>query len=170
MSRDSASGRPTEFNRYLLDGPAGPEKTGEALYDSKFYLSQNYDWNHYAEYWDLFTFNLFGDPALELHRDSTIVGIEHEPAETPGRFSLFQNYPNPFNAATSIGYRLSDVCHVSIDIYDLLGRRVASLVGREQTPGYHEVVWDASNQASGLYFYGIRAGGYFETKRMLLLK
>lgn len=57
-----------EFNRYLINGPEGPEKVGEALYDSKFYLSQTYNWDHYAEYWDLFTFNLYGDPALVRER------------------------------------------------------------------------------------------------------
>jgi hypothetical protein len=159
-----------EFNRYMIDGPGGPEKTGEALYDSKAYLSQNYDWNHYAEYWDLFTFNLYGDPALELQGDSVIVGIEDSPAGSPGTFLLTQNFPNPFNATTSIEYRLPEKCHVAIDIYDLLGRWVVSLVGEERTAGYHRVVWDASDEASGLYFYRIRAGDYIETKRMLLLK
>ena len=53
-----------EFNRYLINGPSGPEKIGDALYDSEFYINQTYTWDHYAEYWDMFTYNLYGDPAL----------------------------------------------------------------------------------------------------------
>lgn len=52
------------FNRYLIDGPNGPEKVGDALYDSEFFHIQNYTWEHYSEYWDLFTYNLYGDPSL----------------------------------------------------------------------------------------------------------
>jgi len=53
-----------EFNHFLINGPAGPEKVGDALYDSKFYCNQNYSWNHYSEYWNTFCFNLYGDPSL----------------------------------------------------------------------------------------------------------
>jgi hypothetical protein len=159
-----------EFNRFLIGGPEGPERTGEALYDAKFYMDQNYDWNHYCEYWDLFTYNLYGDPSLNLRGDSVVVGIEDLPTGSPNSFLLSQNYPNPFNASTSIGYQLSEACRVSIDIYDLLGRRVTTLVGDEQAAGYHKVVWDAPDEASGLYIYRMRAGDHFETRRMLLLK
>jgi len=54
-----------EFNHYLIDGPGGPEKIGNALYDSKFFCNQNYSWDHYSEYWNMFTYNLYGDPALK---------------------------------------------------------------------------------------------------------
>ena len=53
-----------EFNRFLIDDPGGPERVGEALFDSKFFFNQNYTWNHYSEYWNLFCYNLFGDPSL----------------------------------------------------------------------------------------------------------
>jgi hypothetical protein len=53
-----------EFNRYLIDGPDGPEKVGDALYDSEFFYNQNYTWEHFSEYWDPFTYNLYGDPSL----------------------------------------------------------------------------------------------------------
>jgi len=53
-----------EFNRYLIDGPSGPEKVGNALYDSEFFCNQNYTWNHYSEYWNMFGYNLYGDPSL----------------------------------------------------------------------------------------------------------
>lgn len=53
-----------EFNRFMINGPSGPEKVGDALYDSKFFCNQNYGFDHYAEYWNMFTYNLYGDPAL----------------------------------------------------------------------------------------------------------
>jgi hypothetical protein len=53
-----------EFNRYLINGPTGPEKIGDALYDSEFYINQTYSWEHYSEYWNMFCYNLFGDPSL----------------------------------------------------------------------------------------------------------
>jgi hypothetical protein len=53
-----------EFNRFLIDDPGGPERVGEALFDSKFFCNQNYTWNHYSEYWNMFCYNLFGDPSL----------------------------------------------------------------------------------------------------------
>ena len=53
-----------EFNRFMIDGPAGPERVGDALYDSKFFCNQNYTWNHYSEYWNMFGYNLYGDPSL----------------------------------------------------------------------------------------------------------
>ncbi len=53
-----------EFNRFMIDGPSGPEKVGDAVYDSKFFCNQNYGFAHYAEYWNMFTYNLYGDPSL----------------------------------------------------------------------------------------------------------
>ena len=52
------------FNHFLIDGPSGPERVGDALYNSKFYCNQNYSWDHYSEYWNAFGYNLYGDPAL----------------------------------------------------------------------------------------------------------
>jgi parallel beta-helix repeat protein len=101
---------------------------------------------------------------------SRIVGIESPETVTPNRFFLFQNYPNPFNAFTSIGYTLPSASDVTIDIYDILGRRVETLVQGEQSAGYHHITWDAEDRPSGMYFYRIQAGEYAETRKMVLLK
>ncbi|MFQ5868842.1 MAG: C25 family cysteine peptidase [Candidatus Zixiibacteriota bacterium] len=161
-----------EFNHYLVDGPGGPEKVGEALYNSEFYCSQAYNWEHYAEYWDLFTFNLYGDPALERRGESTIglAGNYDLPAKLPKSFFLSQNYPNPLNAFTIIRYGLPLISEVTIEIYNLLGRKVEKLAQGEQQAGYHQIVWDAKDNSSGLYFYRIHAGDFAEAKKMLLLK
>ncbi len=88
----------------------------------------------------------------------------------PSDFSLAQNQPNPFNASTIINYTLPEPSHVIINIYDILGRRVETIVQGEQPAGYHQVVWDASDRSSGMYFYRIQAGEYTETRMMVLLK
>jgi len=99
-----------------------------------------------------------------------LVGIDIPDEILPDKFSLFQNYPNPFNAQTTISYILSETAIVRINICDLLGRRIETLVNGEKQPGQHQVVWDASDRASGVYFYRIEAGDFTETKEMLLLK
>lgn len=90
--------------------------------------------------------------------------------ETPGCLYLYANYPNPFNASTVIRYSLPSASDVTFEIYDFLGRKVETLVQGEQSAGYHQVVWDASDHSSGLYFYRIRAEGNDASGKMLLLK
>ena len=88
----------------------------------------------------------------------------------PDKFEISQNYPNPFNPTTTIQYDLPIASNVAIDIYDILGNKVETLINSEQQPGHHEVVWDARDEASGIYFYKIQAGSFVESKRMTLLK
>ena len=96
----------------------------------------------------------------------------------PVELSLHQNYPNPFNPITTIQYALPQRSDVQITIYDLLGRLVTSLISETQAAGYRSIQWDATNVASGMYFYQIRvydpdaigAGDYVQTKKMILLK
>ncbi len=89
---------------------------------------------------------------------------------TPKTFALEQNYPNPFNPVTSIKYQLPRAEKVSIKVFDILGKKVANLVNENKEPGYYEVSFDASNLASGLYFYRIEAGSFTDTKKMILVK
>ena len=102
--------------------------------------------------------------------DSVTVSIDNEVPEIPNRFALAQNYPNPFNALTVIRYSLPEPSDVIIEIFDILGRRVETLVQGEQQAGYHQIAWDASDHSSGMYFYRIQAGDYADTKKMVLLK
>jgi photosystem II stability/assembly factor-like uncharacterized protein len=88
----------------------------------------------------------------------------------PSEFTLFQNYPNPFNPSTSIQYQVSSISQVSLKVYDLLGREVATLVNEDKPAGSYEVEFDAKGLSSGIYFYKIQAGSFVETKKMLLLK
>jgi len=88
----------------------------------------------------------------------------------PKEFSLSQNYPNPFNSSTAIRCGLPQACYVTIEIYDLLGRKVETLIDQEQQAGYHQITWDAEDKTSGVYFYKIQAGEYTQTMRMMLVK
>jgi hypothetical protein len=95
--------------------------------------------------------------------------------ERPSEFDLSQNYPNPFNPTTKIEFTLSKPGFVSLDIYDVLGRRVRTLVSEELSSGYKSVIWDGKNDdgesvASGVYFYQLKVGDFSEPKKMLLLK
>ncbi|MBK9405458.1 MAG: T9SS type A sorting domain-containing protein [Ignavibacteria bacterium] len=88
----------------------------------------------------------------------------------PNSFAMSQNYPNPFNPSTKINYDLPVDGIVSIKLYDLTGRQVASLVSEAKIAGYYTVNFDASNLASGMYFYRISAGSFTSTKKMALVK
>jgi len=92
------------------------------------------------------------------------------PLSYPTVFAVHQNYPNPFNPVTTIDYDLSEQSHVTITIYDLLGRQIKTLVNQIQDAGYRSILWDATNIPSGMYFYQIKAGEFVQTKKMILLK
>ena len=90
--------------------------------------------------------------------------------EVPGKFNLHQNYPNPFNPKTTINYEVAKNVYVKIVVFDILGREVKSLVNEMQKAGSYSVVFDASNLASGTYFYKMEAGDYLNTKKMIIVK
>ncbi|MEX1011603.1 MAG: T9SS type A sorting domain-containing protein [Balneolaceae bacterium] len=91
----------------------------------------------------------------------------------PDEFSLGQNYPNPFNPATTIAYALPEAAQVSIDVYNILGRRVVRLMDGDQPPGSYNVQFDGRNQASGTYLVRMqavgRSGEHFQHERMMLM-
>jgi hypothetical protein len=88
----------------------------------------------------------------------------------PARFLLHQNYPNPFNPSTTIRYELPERSHVTLAVFDALGRQVATLVKGEVEAGYHDVNFDATNLASGVYLYRLTAGGYVQARRLVYLR
>jgi hypothetical protein len=91
-------------------------------------------------------------------------------SQTPMNFELRQNYPNPFNPVTTIKYQMPNAGIVTLKIFDILGREVATLVNEQKQPGKYDVQWNASNNSSGLYFYRIQTEKIVETKKMVLLK
>ncbi len=106
--------------------------------------------------------------SLFFNRALTVV--ESDSVEVPKKFNLSQNYPNPFNPSTIISYDVPKLSHVTLTIYDILGRQVATLVNEEKQPGSYQMTFDGSWLASGVYFYRLQAGTYSNTKKLLLLK
>jgi hypothetical protein len=119
--------------------------------------------------------------AQQVSRAGDLGVITHVPDHEllPACWSLAQNYPNPFNPTTSIkfqtpaiklGFGNWSLDFVSLKVYDILGREVATLVDGVMPAGEHEVRWDAGNLPGGVYFYRVSAGGWSETKKMLLIR
>ena len=98
---------------------------------------------------------------------SDIVEIE---VGTPSEYSLEQNYPNPFNPVTTISYSIKENGLVTLKVFDILGKEIATLVNEDQIAGSYSLEFDASTYASGIYFYSLNSGEYISTKKMILLK
>jgi hypothetical protein len=105
---------------------------------------------------------------LTFHRNLT--SVEENISNKPIDFILDQNYPNPFNPNTTISYQLPTQSHVTLKVFDLLGREVETLVNRVEEPGYKTVNYNANGLPSGLYYYRLQSGNYIETKKILLLR
>ena len=108
--------------------------------------------------------------------NQTLVGIS-DGQVIPKKFEIFQNYPNPFNPTTTIKYSIpqqnvgnENFRSVQLIVYDILGRKVATLVNEAKAPGNYEVNFNASNLASGVYFYRLQAGSFIQVKKMILMK
>jgi hypothetical protein len=117
-----------------------------------------------------------------LYGDTTfVVDVEDERNSIPTEYKLEQNYPNPFNPSTTIKYSIPNLIStegrnlfVNLKVYDVLGKEVAILVNEEKPAGSYEVEFNPSssikNPASGIYFYQLKAGGFVETKKMVLIR
>ena len=96
--------------------------------------------------------------------------VKDNTGSLPYSFELMQNYPNPFNPSTKISYRLPMSSFVVLKIYDNVGREVSTLVNGQENAGRHEVMFDGSRLASGIYFYRIEAGSFVQTRKLVLMK
>jgi len=97
-------------------------------------------------------------------------GISNKSVSLPVTYSLSQNYPNPFNPTTTIGYSVPKSGLVTIKIYDVLGRKVETLINEQKIPGNYKIAFNAGKLSSGIYFYRMQSGNFSQTKKLLLLK
>ncbi len=108
--------------------------------------------------------------AWRIPISDVITSVKDDHPQMPVEYSLSQNYPNPFNPSTIIGYQLPANSHVTLKVYDVLGRDVQTLVDERQSAGSHTVTFNAARLASGVYFYQLTAAGVTIAKKMLIEK
>lgn len=101
---------------------------------------------------------------------SIVTGLDDLFADLPQTFELYQNFPNPFNPATTIKWALPNSAVVKIDVYNLLGQHMATLLDESRPAGIHLVNFNAGHFSSGVYFYTIQAADFWKVKKMMLLK
>jgi len=104
---------------------------------------------------------------IYAYREGT---VSTEPVDAPASFELRQNYPNPFNPTTNISYSIPSSGDVTLEVFNVMGQRVAILVNGVQTAGSHTTSFDASNLSSGVYMYRLNFEGSVQTRQMLLIK
>ena len=124
---------------------------------------------------------------VTINNGGFIVDVEeNEPKNIPSTFSLSQNYPNPFNPTTTIHFVIpnevrylkdtpnteyySEQQNVTLKVYDVLGREVATLVNEQKSAGSYEITFDATDLSSGIYFYRLEAVSFAHTRKMILLR
>jgi len=126
-----------------------------------------------------FTFNFNKQPNgfefdpgrnIVLKAGTTTIGVENISSEIPGTYSLKQNYPNPFNPVTTIKYDLPKDALVQLEVFDILGKKITTLVNENKTAGSYELYFNATTLASGVYVYKLQAGDFISSKKMILLK
>ena len=95
------------------------------------------------------------------------VAVEEDAASA---FAVDQNSPNPFNPSTSIGFTIPEAGNVSVDVFNVAGQKIDTLVDDVMNAGHHNITWDASGFSNGVYFYTVEAGEFSKTMKMTLLK
>jgi hypothetical protein len=148
---------------------------GELWFDDQVALGVGWYYHHdngwFGDYKWTYTYQLIG--LLKdgiLYGDSLLTSDVNTTAIIPNAFALYQNFPNPFNPSTTIKFELPKSSHVSLAVYDILGREQSVLVNERRNAGVYEVKFDGSNLASGVYFYRLEAGDFVQTKKLLILR
>ncbi len=135
--------------------------------------------------WEKLNDRLVGDITIPANQSDTVyytteygfetytetsTPIPEPPSSTPKNHRLKQNYPNPFNPSTTISYQLPNASNVTLTVYNLIGKKVATLVDGKRRAGRHKVTFNADRLASGVYIYRLEAKGFNQSRKMLLLK
>ena len=107
---------------------------------------------------------------IKLADSVLVTGIKSPLKNAPSEYKLEQNYPNPFNPSTTIEFKIPSEGLVTLKVYDILGHEISVLMNEKLHPGSYNVVWDADNFPSGVYYYKLQSGSFSETRKMILLK
>ncbi len=163
---------------YYDPAGANKKKSNNGFDASKDF--QRSDWNYYLDTMDLtyptsrpaYTGADGGQPAGSLiWWNLSPLGVENsQDRVVPQNFSLEQNYPNPFNPSTHFSYNIAQTGFVTLKIYDLLGREIATLVNEVKQTGTYTAQWNAAGFSSGVYLYKLESGSFVSTKKMILMK
>jgi hypothetical protein len=107
---------------------------------------------------------------LAVFHEGGIVGVKERINAIPSQFAIRQNYPNPFNPSTKIRCEIRDLGFITLKVFDVLGREVATLINDVKQPGSYDVEWNAQGVPSGVYFYRIQTLEFIQTKKMILIR
>ena len=140
-----------------------------------FYIDLEIDQSTNYEYWVTAVDHSGNESEASNSVQISPTGLSADADLLPDAFALNQNYPNPFNPSTQIRYALPEQSQVVLTVYDMLGRKVRTLVNGVQDAGYRTVMWNATSDlgtpvSAGMYIYTIRANEFYEVKKMILLK
>ena len=113
--------------------------------------------------------NLHGAYINGVSYGTITVAVKNQ-EQAPTSFLLSQNFPNPYNPTSTITFDLPKASHVTLNVYNTLGQLVATLIEEQKQPGRYDVQFDGSNLTSGFYFYRMTAGGFVDTKKMIIMK
>jgi hypothetical protein len=163
-----------EVDRYWLQIASDSLFTNNVLTDSTLidtsYVARQLV-NNQTNWWRVKAHNVAGWGSFgSAYKFTAIITEVGTPENLPDHFALHQNYPNPFNPSTSIIYDVPTTSHIRLTIFDLLGREIVVLVDGIQQPGRLEVVFTATNLASGIYLYRIETATFRDTKKLVLLR
>ena len=122
----------------------------------------------------IYNYALTQEEIQNIYNEKTII-TEPQTEQIPSMFLLEQNYPNPFNSQTTIQYQINEPGKVSLKIFDILGKRVRTLVDVEKSPGYYSITWDSRNDdgsdvTSGIYIYELNIKNFCQRKKLIFVK
>ena len=150
-----------------LSGSANPEE--EVVFDLNFETEDMEPGTYTTEM--VIRSNDVQSPEVVIPISFTINStVSNEEEFIPTEITLEQNYPNPFNPSTNITYSIAETGQVSLDVFNITGQRVATLVQGLQSAGEYTISFDASNLSSGIYIYSLKTGSSIVSKRMVLVK
>ncbi len=159
-----------EFEEIMIDTTLAASESGIEASDTTYTVHKELV-GHDSYFWRIKSGNETGESVWsEVFMFTVSGGLSTENESTPTEFKLDQNYPNPFNPTTEIRYGIPQASHVKLEVFNMLGQKVVTLVNKQKSSGWHSTTFNASGLSSGLYIYRIQAGDFVSTKKLMLIK